>query len=540
MTNFLTKLKLIYLPYLIVSLLVISTYSFLNWLLIIRLDLILLNQEVVNLWIPIGIGTLAVAIWLRPRIKLLLLKDKRDNLPFLYNFAAAIAIIAPTIIAQEYLITATGKLTSLQTIEQIDLHHLTKYYNLTKHFIDKQHAAAYVRSEVTGRNSEHLEFFIDVVCPIRNDSINKTDQPVAWLGTEYRKGVSNNISRDEKESAYKEFTKATEDEFKNQDLNYFTYLDRIGYTSKQRGFIAAIKTSKIYKGNGDHLIIMEAQTIPFEDRNGDKLQWIFYSFGIGASIWLIMIAIPKLNMATLKKYTPRSWQTDVTAFFKPFTGIRWRNLGVISILIGINVLIFIIMVFAGLGVISFDTADLYKWGANYGPAIKSGEWWRLITCMFLHAGLMHLLMNMFGLILVAAFLKSLLGNLKMGIAYFICGLLASLTSIWWQPSIIGIGASGAIFGLYGVAIALLTTNKTGKGNKKGVLLSFLFFIGVNLLFGLVGNTDNAAHIGGLVSGLIMGYILYFFIEAPKPPRKKRIKIKQEIITPDTGQATEPV
>ncbi|NHA06626.1 rhomboid family intramembrane serine protease [Mucilaginibacter sp. HC2] len=538
MTNFLTKLKLIYLPYLIISLLVISIYSFLNWLLIMYWQLISPNEELVNFWLPMAISILAVAIWLRPRVKLLSLKTQRNNLPFLYYFVAALAILAPTIIAQEYLITATGKLTSLQTIEQIDRHHLTKYYRLKKHFIDKKRSAFYIRSEVTGRNSEHIVFYIDIVSPIL-DSAGKYNSPVAWLGTEYSKSVSSSMSNTEKHEAYTAFAKDTEKEFNSKDLDLFDYLDHIGNSDTHRGFINALKTSSAYSGDADRQVILIAQKGVFENRNGDKLQWIFYSFGIGAGIWLILIAIPKLNRAGLKKYTPRTWQADAMAFFKPFAGMKWRDTGITGILIGVNVLIFTIMVFAGLGVISFDTADLYKWGANYGPAVKNGEWWRLITCMFLHGGVMHLLMNMFGLLLVAAFLRSLLDNLKLGITYFICGLLASLASIWWNPTIVSIGASGAIFGLYGVAIALLTTNKSGTGNKKGILLSFLFFVGVNLLFGLIGNTDNAAHIGGLVSGLIMGYVLYFFIEAPKPPRKKRIKIKQETITPDTGQTAEP-
>jgi len=537
MTNFLTKLKLIYLPFLIIALFVIGIYSFLNWVLIIK-EQLPLNQELVNLWLPIGFSILSVAIWLRPRVKLLSLKTKKDNLPFLYYFVAAGAIAIATISTQEYLLTATGELTSLQNIEQLNTSHLTKYYHLQKHFIDKQHITVHYRTEVSGRSSEHLTFFIDVACPILSDSISKNSIPVAWLGTEYSKTISNNLNLEEKKSYSKEFTQEANEKFKNQDLNYFTYLDRVGYTSKQRGFIAGIKTSNMY--NGGDPVIMEAKTTSFEDRNGDKLQWIFYSFGIGAGIWLIMIAIPKLNLAALKNYDYRSWQADITAFFKPFTGMKWQDSGITAVLIGINVLVFLIMVFAGLGMISFGTADLYKWGANYGPTVKNGEWWRLITSMFLHDGLMHLLMNMFGLVLVAAFLKSLLGNFKMGIAYFICGLLASLASIWWYPAIISVGASGAIFGLYGVAIALLTTNKTGEGNKKGVLISFVFFIGVNLLFGLLGNTDNAAHIGGLISGLTMGYILYFFIEAPKSPRKRRIKVKQETITPDTGQTAEQV
>ena len=127
---------------------------------------------------------------------------------------------------------------------------------------------------------------------------------------------------------------------------------------------------------------------------------------------------------------------------------------------------------------------------------------------------MHLLLNMYGLFFVAIFLEPQLGKIRYASAYLICGIVASLASIWWYPATISIGASGAIFGLYGVFVALLTTNKANVSNKKGLLLFSLFFIIINLAMGLAGGIDNAAHIGGLLCGILLGYIFYFFTDLP--------------------------
>lgn len=128
--------------------------------------------------------------------------------------------------------------------------------------------------------------------------------------------------------------------------------------------------------------------------------------------------------------------------------------------------------------------------------------------MFLHGGIMHILFNMYGLLFVGVFLEPLLGRIKYAIVYLVTGLLASIASIWWHPATVSVGASGAIFGLYGVFFALLTTNLFPKDFKKSFLISTSIFIGFNLLYGLMGNIDNVAHVGGLLSGLLIGYIMY--------------------------------
>jgi rhomboid protease GluP len=101
------------------------------------------------------------------------------------------------------------------------------------------------------------------------------------------------------------------------------------------------------------------------------------------------------------------------------------------------------MTFGGLGFISFKSQDLLNWGANYRPYITDGQWWRLLTSVFLHGGIMHLVANMYGLLFIGIFLEPLLGKTRYAIFYLLTGILASCASIWWHDATVSVGASGA-------------------------------------------------------------------------------------------------
>ncbi len=127
MTGLIDKLKLIYKPFLIIAICFIAIYTFLHWALFIKAG-IPLKEDIIKFWLPFGLPFIPILIWLRPRIKLLHFRN--DNGSFGYQFLACIAIAIPTIIAQEYLITATGKLTQVEYVSQIDKTEKTKYYSL--------------------------------------------------------------------------------------------------------------------------------------------------------------------------------------------------------------------------------------------------------------------------------------------------------------------------------------------------------------------------------------------------------------------------
>lgn len=215
------------------------------------------------------------------------------------------------------------------------------------------------------------------------------------------------------------------------------------------------------------------------------------------------------------------------------------------ILFGINVAVFVGMIIemllaGGSPFQEFSGLELVQWGANVGRLTLSGEWWRLLTCVFVHGGLLHIAFNMWCLWDLGALSESLYGRWTFGVIYIICGLGASLASVAWNPQVMSVGASGAIFGLAGALIAAFKLGEFSvpRAALSGPLRSLLVFVVFNLGFGAVsGFTDNAAHIGGLVTGLILGALIALL--APRQeqaPQRAAIFLVTLLVL--TGGATE--
>ena len=189
------------------------------------------------------------------------------------------------------------------------------------------------------------------------------------------------------------------------------------------------------------------------------------------------------------------------------------NLYVTYGIIGINVLVFVGMVAMGINFFSPAPLEVLKWGGNLSALTLSGEWWRLLTAMFLHFGILHLGLNMYALYMCGIYLEPMLGKARYTTAYICTGLLASLVSTMWLKNdfTVAAGASGAVFGMYGVFLALLTTNIIPKQLRNTMLQSTLIFVAYNVFYGFKPGSgiDNAAHLGGLLSGMVIGYIFYW-------------------------------
>jgi rhomboid protease GluP len=209
------------------------------------------------------------------------------------------------------------------------------------------------------------------------------------------------------------------------------------------------------------------------------------------------------NVQSLASAASQARRKGITGYFIPR-----KDYFITPLIIDINILVFILMVLSGVSALEPDTASLIAWGADYTPYTRGGQWWRLLTSTFVHIGIIHLAFNMYAFLYIGLLLEPLLGRWKFSIAYFVTGMAASAVSLYWHALEVGAGASGAIFGMYGVFLAMLTTNLIHKEKRTPLLKSIGLFVMYNLAFGVLGTIDNAAHIGGLVCGILIGYILY--------------------------------
>ncbi|KAL6496209.1 Retinoblastoma-like protein 1 [Orobanche gracilis] len=154
-----------------------------------------------------------------------------------------------------------------------------------------------------------------------------------------------------------------------------------------------------------------------------------------------------------------------------------------------------------------SSSALEKMGAlDVGKVVDEHEGWRLITCMWLHGGVFHLLANMLSLVIIGIRLEQEFGFVRIGLLYLISGLGGSLLSALFIQSNISVGASGALFGLLGAMLSELITNWTIYANKVAALSTLVIIIAINLAVGILPHVDNFAHIGGFLSGFLMGFI----------------------------------
>jgi rhomboid protease GluP len=176
-------------------------------------------------------------------------------------------------------------------------------------------------------------------------------------------------------------------------------------------------------------------------------------------------------------------------------------------LIALNVLAYVAMIAKTGHVTAFTTPELLHWGGDLGVAVFQGQYWRMLTSAFLHAGLMHIAGNMYFLWQLGLLTEQIVGSWKMLVLYLIAALASSALSILIHPYTVSVGASGAIFGLAGALLVFARRKIRFGNNQMLVYKGLLQFVGWNIVLGFViPAVDNAAHIGGLIAGLVIGMV----------------------------------
>ncbi|KAH9618661.1 hypothetical protein KSS87_002864 [Heliosperma pusillum] len=178
-----------------------------------------------------------------------------------------------------------------------------------------------------------------------------------------------------------------------------------------------------------------------------------------------------------------------------------------------------------------SSATLLKMGAlQWDRVVNQHQGWRLISCIWLHAGVVHLVANMVTLVLIGVRLEQQFGFVRIGILYLVSGFGGSVLSALFLQRNISVGASGALFGLLGAMLAELLTNWTIYANKAAALFSIVLMVAINLAIGMLPHVDNFAHIGGFLTGFLLGFILlirprFGWLERHQLPDYARVKTK---------------
>ena len=176
---------------------------------------------------------------------------------------------------------------------------------------------------------------------------------------------------------------------------------------------------------------------------------------------------------------------------------------------GLNIVVFLLMALAG-G--STNEPTLMAFGVKANPAITNGQWWRFVTPIFLHIGWLHLIFNSYALWIVGPQVEKLYGSARFVILYVVTGVAGVFGSYIFHPYSESAGASGAIFGLFGVLLVFGIRYRSAIPPffKRAVGTGVLPVIVINLIIGLtIPGIDNSAHIGGLLAGALLAAVVPF-------------------------------
>jgi membrane associated rhomboid family serine protease len=181
-----------------------------------------------------------------------------------------------------------------------------------------------------------------------------------------------------------------------------------------------------------------------------------------------------------------------------------------AVIVAINIAVFVAMAIVTKKLGNFTLQELLAWGANFGPLTVNGQWWRTLTALFVHFSFLHLALNMWALWNIGRLSERLFGRGALLFLYVATGILASLSSIAWDPSLSSVGASGAIFGVFGAFLAFLSRQR--RQIPAVIVRKHWISTSAFVLFNLVNGAiqpgiDNAAHVGGLLCGFVLGFIL---------------------------------
>lgn len=175
------------------------------------------------------------------------------------------------------------------------------------------------------------------------------------------------------------------------------------------------------------------------------------------------------------------------------------------VLIALNVMMYLYTVFQSKS-LTIDPIVLLVNGANFKPLVQNGQYYRLLTSAFLHADITHIAFNMYSLYILGQSVEALTGKLKYIVLYLLAAVGGGYLSFKMSAGF-SVGASGAIFGLLGVLIGWALTRRDIF--RRGALMNMVIIAALNLSWGLRPGSgiDNYAHIGGLITGFILSFIL---------------------------------
>ena len=322
----------------------------------------------------------------------------------------------------------------------------------------------------------------------------------------YHERINTSASDQEKEDKYKKYYEQYIKEFQKTGFKDALYFEQAGPSDALVFGIKAINS--LMDKSLENAVILLPRYESLREIEIHSTKWFLILWVVGSLLYVFALIFPRISLTNLNKIErgeklPKGDFEEMFEYLIP-KGEHFMT----SILLLCLIVAFLYETFSGVNLLNPSSADLMALGANRRLETTEGQYWRLITSIFLHAGIMHIFLNVAGLVIISAFLEPIAGRLKYLLIFIISGLTGSIGSILWHNQTASVGASGAIFGLNGAFLALICFGQLPKEDRRSLFMMVGGYTAINLIFGLVGNIDNAAHIGGLIGGFIVTCLIF--------------------------------
>ena len=298
------KSKYIFFPFLIVSIGTIIFYNAFRWFFDFKLGVLPINENLLDIWIPLVFSWISVLIWLRKRVQILDMKG-RTNRYYSFLSMMAMAVAIPIIVSQVYIEKASFELISINNIGEVNNYDKEKYFTIRSFGIEKNATTSYATSKTSGKWNRRLNFNLYLANPFENTKN-------IWYGVTYKENLSNKLSNDKKNSVYKHFINKSLKDFDTYNFQNVAFFEKLFLSDDRNGFIEAIKRVN-NNINIEKQVVLIPKTGNFDKRQGNTFVWIFISFGIGTLIIFLMIATLKIDKKELNDYL----KTNNKQYVKP-------------------------------------------------------------------------------------------------------------------------------------------------------------------------------------------------------------------------------
>ena len=493
------KLKQVFLPYLGLSILTILLFGALRWLLDIYLDVLPLKEGYWNFGIPVLLSMVVVTIWMWPRYEILTLTSDKRSSSSCFFFTMVLALAIPLLISQNYLSKAAYEIIEVDSLNDIRHYPKQKYFKVGNVEPVKSESVSYIETHVvvSGRQFEstlHIDYYI--ATPF-------TAAENIWLGSSYHTKYDNRADQSIKDSQYSAFISDSRYKYAAADLSNINYFRKLKSSNDRSAYLYTI--SKANKQSNLQPLVLVPESEIFVDSLDRDFVWGFGSFFIGMVLCLLLVLAADIDNQekkgtrkhrTIKKQKPVKKRAPVSDVSKSLVALfksnKKRPATLVLILTCIGT--FILTVFMGMDIIAPLSRQVNSVGGLTMDALQAGQYWRVVTSLFVHAGIIHLAMSLGMLFSAGYILEKVLGPARFMIAFFICGIVSNILGILYYDMDMA-GVWGATFGLFGMAIPLVAFKIFNKkyrelfgGTIAAILiitLTSMFFAFINTLIYMV-------------------------------------------------------